>query len=390
MSVVGCRIDGGDTGLEVRGGAIVRVEDTTIERTRKRGVALTKAKLVLTGSSITDSGGVGIEVGDEASLEVRDLRISGCAGVGLTSSAPLELDPDAITFEANAKGNLQWPGRNARRADHSVEELMAELDALVGLVGVKTKIRSLLNLIQLRRREAELGRTTQPVTLHAVFTGPPGTGKTTVARLYGELLHAMGLLDSGRISEVTRADLVVGFIGQTATNTRAKVNEALGGVLFIDEAYALAQAGGSHTDFGEEAISELVPLMENHRHEIAVIVAAYTDEMVTFLDKNPGLKGRFAVTIEFPSYTNDELTEIFDRSVAAQQRTTTPDAHAAVRAHFEALPRTREFANGREVRRLLDAVVEAIANRVAESGDFSEESLSTIHPSDVKAALPTL
>jgi len=390
LSVTAAEVDGGDHGVVARDNAIVRVTDTTLRRSRRSGILVEGAKAILTSTRIEDSGGDGVVVGDKAEVEFRGLEVRGSAGVGLRSTMPLTFEAGAVDLHDNAKGNLDWPGRSARGADRTVDELVEELELLVGLGNVKRKIRSLLNVIQLRQREADLGRSSEPITLHVVFSGPPGTGKTTVARLYGELLHAMGFLASGGFVEVTRADLVVGYIGQTATNMRQKFMDAMGGVLFIDEAYSLAQAGGSFTDFGVEAINELVPLMENHRREIAVIAAGYTDEMVVFLDKNPGLKGRFAANIEFPSYSTEELLEILRRALAGQSRTATPGAMAAAEQHFAALPRDRDFANGREVRQLLDAVVEAIANRVAESGDFSDQAISTVCEADVRLATAEL
>ena len=390
LLVTATEVDGGDHGVVARGKSVVRLTDTTLRRSRRSGVLVEGAKAVLTSTRIEDSAGDGVMVGDEAEVEFRGVEVRGSAGVGLRSTTPLSFEAGNLALHDNAKGDLEWPGRSTRGAERTVDELVEELELLVGLDNVKRKIRSLLNVIRLRQREAELGRSSEPITLHAVFTGPPGTGKTTVARLYGELLHAMGFLDSGRFFEVTRADLVMGYIGQTAINVRQKFTEAMGGVLFIDEAYSLAQAGGSHADFGEEAINELVPLMENHRRDIAVIAAGYTDEMKAFLDKNPGLRGRFAVTIEFPSYRNEELMEILRRSLVGSDRTATPGALAAAAEHFATLPRDRDFANAREVRRLLDAVVEAIANRVAESGDFSEEALSTVLEADVRLAVAEL
>jgi AAA+ superfamily predicted ATPase len=391
LSVTATEVDGGEHGVVARTKAIVRVTDSTLRHSRRSGVLVEGAKAVLTSTRVEDSRGDGVMIGDESEVEFRGVEVRRSAGVGLRSTQPLTFEAAAVELQDNVKGDLEWPGRSARGVDRSVDELLEELELLVGLGNVKKKIRSLLNIIRLRQREADLGRTSEPVTLHAVFTGPPGTGKTTVARLYGELLHAMGFLDSGRFSEVTRADLVVGYIGQTASNVRQKFVASIGGVLFIDEAYSLAaQAGAANADFGEEAINELVPLMENHRQQIAVIAAGYTSEMEAFLDKNPGLRSRFAAVIEFPSYRNEELMEILQRSLARQDRRATPDAIAAAAEYFAALPRDRDFANAREVRRLLDAVVEAIANRVAASDDFSEEALSTVVEADVRFAAAEL
>lgn len=391
LTVSDCDIREPDVGIDAWDNAIVRVIGTAITNARTTGAQVSGAKLVATSSTIQDSASHGVEVGDDAIFEARELSITGSGGYGVASELPLDLPSDAITFARNAKGDLSWQGTAATgMPTRSVAELQAELDAMVGLDSVKTKIRSLLNRIAFDQLEADSGRPIVPTGLHAVFTGPPGTGKTTVARLYGELLHAMGLLANGQFSEVGRSDLVVGYIGQTATNTREKFTAALGGVLFIDEAYSLAQTGGSHTDFGEEAINELVPLMENHRHDIAVIVAGYTDQMDEFLDTNPGLKSRFSSVIEFPSYSTDEMMEIIARSIAAQQRVATAEAMCAIRDHFEAVPRDKNFGNGRDARRFLDEVVGAIANRVIASGDMSTQARATIYPSDVEAAIAAL
>lgn len=384
-TLTGLTCTGGRQHAVSSAGSTLRIESSTLRGAEEVSVGCVDAHLSISRSHILDAGRHGISLQGGVTFVPEELRLAGCGDVALVSEVPLELADGAVTFADNAKGDMRWPGRRERAAPRPRDDLLAELDALVGLEPVKAKVRTLLNVIALRQRERELGRTTEAPTLHAVFTGPPGTGKTTVARLYGELLHAMGLLEKGSLHEVGRPDLVEGYVGQTATKTRDRIEQALGGVLFIDEAYTLAQQGGAYTDFGEEAIGTLVPMMENHRHELAVIAAGYTDEMVRFLDLNPGLRSRFAHTVEFPAYSTDELLQIFDLLIARQRRRCTPAARERVRRHLEELSRAPDFGNGRAVRRLVESLVEAMANRLAETGDLSDEAISTITEDDVRA-----
>lgn len=242
--------------------------------------------------------------------------------------------------------------------------VLAELEGLIGLQPVKHEITTLVQaqeVAELRRARGLAANTPSP---HLVFVGNPGTGKTTVGRLVGELYRAIGLLPSGHLVETDRAGLVAGYLGQTALKTLRVCEQALGGVLFIDEAYTLA---GGDRDYGQEAIETLLTFMENHRGELAVVVAGYPDEMGRFISANPGLRSRFDLTIEFPDYSLAELDAIFAGLVAQHDYDLEPEAHQAVLAYMAAWPHHRGFGNGREVRKLFNDITRRHAALIAES-----------------------
>lgn len=268
---------------------------------------------------------------------------------------------------------------------------LADLDALIGLATVKEQMKRMAELLRVGTLRAEAGLKRAEVSLHLVFIGAPGTGKTTVARLFGRLYHALGLLNSDRVAEVTRADLVSGYVGQTATLTNKVVDAALDGVLFIDEAYALVRPG-SPGDFGPEAVTELLKRMEDDRTRLAVIVAGYPLEMGEFLASNTGLASRFSETVTFADYEPAELVEIFVSFATKADYGLDADARAAALEVLTALheKRDRFFANARAARNLFDDVIGHQAERLLEVAGAkpTREQLMAITADDVRAARP--
>ncbi len=263
-----------------------------------------------------------------------------------------------------------------------LDDLLAELDDLVGLAGVKAEVRLVTNLLQVQRLRKARNLPVVEGSRHLVFTGNPGTGKTTVARLLARIYRTLGVVESGHLVESDRAGLVAGFVGQTALKVTEVFDRAMGGVLLVDEAYALARGG--ERDFGREAIDTLVKLIEDRRDALAVIVAGYPDEMHEFIDANPGLQSRFPKTIAFADYNDDELVRIFLSQCKKNKYEPTPDAIAAVKSFFEAQPRTKGFGNGRVARNLFEHSVANQASRL-----MSKPTLSAEPPSAPVSAPPT-
>jgi hypothetical protein len=268
---------------------------------------------------------------------------------------------------------------------------LAELESLVGLTGVKKEVTGLINLIKMAQTRERMGLPMPPMSRHLVFAGPPGTGKTTVARLYGTILAELGILEKGHMIEVARADLVGQHIGSTAIKTTEVVNKAIGGVLFIDEAYTLtAQSGGSGPDFGQEAVDALMKIMEDQRDSLVVIVAGYSELMQRFLESNPGLASRFTRTIEFPNYSVDELVTIFSGLVRKHYYELTDDGMQAVREYFERVPKHDNFGNGRVARKLFEAMVNNQASRLAVQPPAKDSELSRLTARDLQAEIDGL
>jgi Cdc6-like AAA superfamily ATPase len=265
-----------------------------------------------------------------------------------------------------------------------LEELYAELDALVGLTDVKAEVKLVANLVRVTKMRRERGLPVAETSRHLVFTGNPGTGKTTVARLLAEIYRTLGVVEKGHLVETDRSGLVAGFVGQTALKVQEVFESALGGVLLIDEAYALAR--GREGDFGTEAVDTLVKLIEDHRDDIVVIVAGYPDEMGQLLDANPGIRSRFPRTIAFPDYSDDELVRIFESLASKAHYTIDDGVRAAARARFAAEPRGKGFGNGRLARNLFEAAVAHQASRVVDLPDVSNEVLVALVAADVEAA----
>ena len=247
------------------------------------------------------------------------------------------------------------------KADPS--QVLAKIDAMVGLAGVKSEVKRLASFVDLDRRRKEAGLPTSDASWHLVFTGNPGTGKTTVARLVAQLFAATGIVSKGQLVETSRGDLVGGYVGQTAMKTEEVVKSAVGGVLFIDEAYALS--GGGEEDFGKEAIATLLKLMEDKRDDLVVIVAGYPNEMRGFLSSNPGLSSRFARTIHFDDYSDSEMLEIVESMVATDKSTLTEDARARLLDSLASIPRDEHFGNGRVARQVFEEMRLRQAERLA-------------------------
>lgn len=265
----------------------------------------------------------------------------------------------------------------------SLEELLAELDELCGLDQVKKEVHSLINLVKVRRLREEAGLPAPPLSLHMVFQGNPGTGKTTVARLLARLYRAIGVLSKGQLVEVDRAGLVAGFVGQTALKTKEVVQSALGGILFIDEAYSLAP--DSPSDFGREAIEVLLKEMEDHRKDLVVIVAGYTNLMEKFIHSNPGLESRFNKYLTFADYNGDQLMEIFESLCRKNGYALSKAAREKAAGGFTALfaGRDENFGNARDVRNCFEQSVSRQADRVAGLEAPAKEDLMALLPEDL-------
>ena len=296
---------------------------------------------------------------------------AGAPGKGATSEGDADKEATAET------------AAEAEKPKEPEKSGMEELNELVGLRTVKHDVKELVALAKVRKLREERGMKPVPVSLHLVFSGNPGTGKTTVARILAKLYKEIGILEKGQLIETDRSGLVAGYVGQTAIKTRERIDEAMGGVLFIDEAYALNKEG---ENYGQEAIDTILKAMEDHRDKFVVIVAGYTELMKEFIDSNPGLKSRFNKFFEFQDYTVDELQAIFKLQCDKYQYKLTEEAEAAVRDEIimREAAKGENFANAREVRNLFEKIITNQAARVAELEDVDEETLTTITVYDLE------
>ncbi|WP_431041075.1 right-handed parallel beta-helix repeat-containing protein [Streptomyces sp. P1-3] len=415
-TLAGCTIDGTATGVIVTKGADPTVERTTVSSPTEAGFYVSaEGRGTFHDCRVTGSGGYGFHIIDGCRTTLTRCRTERCARGGYEFAEPGPVSEDCTSDEsatpdpgapvpatatqsapatAGLLGGIPAP-RSAPTAQASEpsapaaparesKEVLAALDALVGLESVKREVRALTDMIEVGRRRQRAGLKAASVRRHLVFTGSPGTGKTTVARLYGEILAALGVLERGHLVEVSRVDLVGEHIGSTAIRTQEAFERARGGVLFIDEAYALSPEDAGR-DFGREAIDTLVKLMEDHREAVVVIVAGYTAEMERFLTVNPGVASRFSRTITFGDYTPEELLRIVEQQAEEQEYRIGEGAAEALLEYFTAVPKGPAFGNGRTARQTFEGMVERHAGRVAQLADPSTDELTLLYPEDLPA-----
>ncbi|MEV4448086.1 right-handed parallel beta-helix repeat-containing protein [Streptomyces mirabilis] len=416
----GCTVDGTQTGVIVTKGADPTIERCTVESPAEAGFYVSAGgRGTFHNCRVTGSGGYGFHVIDGCRATLKKCRTERCARGGYefadggnapgggpvvedcTSDESAGVRPpahEAAVQTSNPSTSLLGaiPGQRTTEQERLVtasepepaqpartsKVVLGELDGLVGLDSVKREVRALTDMIEVGRRRQQAGLKAASARRHLVFTGSPGTGKTTVARLYGEILASLGVLEKGHLVEVSRVDLVGEHIGSTAIRTQEAFDRARGGVLFIDEAYALSPED-SGRDFGREAIDTLVKLMEDHRDAVVVIVAGYTAEMERFLSVNPGVASRFSRTITFSDYVPEELLRIVEQQAEEHEYSLASGAPEALLKYFTAIPKGPAFGNGRTARQTFEAMVERHAGRVAQLDEPSTDDLTLLYPEDL-------
>jgi hypothetical protein len=377
----------GYRGFYVYQGGRPRIEHCDVSGTGDVGISVAhQSSAAITQTWVHGTRGVGISFGRGCGGLVEGCRVEDTAtpAIQLAEGAyPTVVQPDEGTAP---RGGVGVTEPTSRKDTVSVDKLLAELDSMIGLAGVKSEVRALIDEIQVNEWRRNAGLAVGAVSHHLIFTGAPGTGKTTLARIYGQLLKALGVLPNGQFREVSRRDLVGQYIGHTAEKTTSVFEEAVGGVLFIDEAYTLSRAGGASADFGQEAIDTLVKLMEDHRDQVAVIVAGYTTEMLDFLDANSGLASRFAKTLEFENYGPEELVMIANRIARNDDYLFGPGLGDALLEWFAQMERHRNFGNAREARKLLEGMRKAQSGRLRAMGRMpGRDDLRTLVLDDLLA-----
>jgi hypothetical protein len=378
-------------GVLIGADGVLAAEDCEIAGAAGDGITVAAGgALTATGCRVHDARGHGINVQAAGRATVTACDLHGNAGDGIRSTG----DEPALVESCEFRDNGGLPFNDlggSQQAPQAVEQApylgtgpLADLDALIGLASVKQEVTSLINLNKMAQLREQMGLPMPPMSRHLVFAGPPGTGKTTVARLYGAVLAELGVLSKGHLVEVSRADLVAQIIGGTAIKTTEVVTKALGGVLFIDEAYTLTnQAKGLGPDFGREAVETLMKLMEDHRDELVVIVAGYSELMDQFLSSNPGIASRFSRTVEFPNYNVTELVTIVQGLCERHQYELSPGALAALTQYFEYVPKGPTFGNGRVARKMFESMVNNQASRIARQSSVADDELTKLLADDV-------
>lgn len=319
-----------------------------------------------------------------------------CGNEGLTPRRPAVKADEFITpksksceLKQKTQSVEEQPSTEEKAPEpEKLEDVLAELDGLCGLDKVKQDVKSLINLVKVRKLRQQAQLPTPPMSLHLVFMGNPGTGKTTVARLLSRIYHCIGVLSKGQLVEVDRSGLVAGFVGQTAIKTQQAIEKALGGVLFIDEAYSLVNQDNSN-DFGHEAIEVLLKNMEDHRDDLIVIVAGYTDQMEDFIHANPGLESRFNKYFYFEDYTAPELLVIFQSMAEKNSYVLSEDGEQWLKDTLEQMHQERDenFGNARDVRNLFEQAITRQADRVAQLEAPTREQLMELTLDDLKQTI---
>lgn len=327
-------------------------------------------------SLFCDKSGV---AGGKTTLDVNDFVTRRTDGSPVPTGKPADEKPVSAAGEKKTEEAAPEPEK--------LEDVLAELDALCGLEKVKEDVKSLINLVKVRKLREEAGLPVPPMSLHMVFLGNPGTGKTTVARLLARIYHSIGVLSKGQLVEVDRSGLVAGFVGQTALKTQEVISKALGGVLFIDEAYALTNQD-SPNDFGQEAVEVILKGMEDNRSDLIVIVAGYTDLMRDFIHSNPGLESRFNKYFCFEDYNGAQLAEIFRAQCKKNGYTLDEATDQAAGEAFELMYQQRDenFGNARDVRNIFESAIARQANRVAAMENPTKEELMALTIDDLDLA----
>lgn len=395
-------------GVTAAAGGVVTATQTRVRRAHRHGVALEPgSRGTFTDCEVLSSGTQGFEVDTSEPVSIVRCVVQESGGepvykratdaqvtveelsTGRPASAPTS--PAAAPTSGQPPASPVPDGVQDPDPGDELAGPLRELNSLIGLRGVKQEVTALINLIKMSQVRQQMGLPMPPMSRHLVFAGPPGTGKTTVARLYGSVLKELGILSKGHMIEAARADLVGQYIGSTAIKTTELVTKALGGVLFIDEAYTLsAGSGGSGPDFGQEAIDALMKMMEDHRDSLVVIVAGYSELMEQFLASNPGMASRFTRTIEFPNYSVDELVTITSNLCSKHYYELTDDAVDALRTYFSRVPRNSTFGNGRVARKLFEAMINNQASRLATSPPSKDNELNRLTAQDLQPELDLL
>ena len=294
--------------------------------------------------------------------------------------------PEAsVQTGAAAPAAAQAAQKQAEEPPESIDSLKKELEGYVGLTVIKKEVQSLINLVTVQKLRKENDLPVEDLSLHMVFSGNPGTGKTMIARLMSRIYKSLGILSKGQLVEVDRGGLVAGYVGQTAIKTGEAIQKALGGVLFVDEAYALTDHG--ENDYGQEAVDTLLKAMEDHRDDLVVIVAGYTELMEKFVHSNPGLESRFNRFMHFPDYTVDEMLAIFDMRCKKSGYTLSEDARGLLKGLLALLSLdVKGFGNARGVRNLFERAVSAQADRLAGLASVSRDELMLLTCADLRIA----